>query len=611
VTFATRLWISAVSVLAAIALLTVAEGLLALFIARTEALDIQSRTVVRAAATLTVDLQDAESAQRGFLLVENDHYLASYETARLRFGADLQRLEQAAHNTPEVESLIGPLGNVVNDKFAELAETIRLERAGRRASALALVQTGRGAADMTSARELLGSIQTVESRLRVEREATAKQLQLVVFWLLMIGGPAVTALVLVLTWFSVRKLHSSFDWLRDRIHAIRSGASNGGALPLGDEELKGIAGEFDALASELRLERERRSRTEDDLRRTNDELSARHIALSDRAETSELRRRLANRLSGCLTLPECIEVIRQLLPSAVRNVPGAFFMYDNSRRFLSMVMQWNGAAVRAEEFQPDDCWAVRRGQPHRVVDARRDVVCPHVGDATNGYTCTPLAAQGETLGMLYLQSARDEDVGEDELQILAEMLAISLANVRLRESLQTASLRDPLTGLFNRRYLQEAWDLESARATRSGRTLAVLMIDIDHFKRFNDSFGHDAGDQILKSVADVLRSGTRTGDVVCRFGGEEFVVVLVDADDQSALARAETLRKAVKEIQLSYGPQQLGTVTISIGVATFPLVGSSFDEVQQAADAALYRAKASGRNRVEVTVLAPAGAALD
>jgi diguanylate cyclase (GGDEF)-like protein len=265
---------------------------------------------------------------------------------------------------------------------------------------------------------------------------------------------------------------------------------------------------------------------------------------------------------------------------------------------------WGGPDGMADSFVPNDCWAMRRGRPHYVRDTAHDAVCPHVRGTVRAYSCTPLAAQGETLGVLYAEAAPAERAGaEDDLTVLAEMLAITLSNVRLRESLQAASLRDPLTGLFNRRYLHEAWELESARSLRDGRPIALLMLDIDHFKRFNDSYGHDAGDQVLKQVAAVLESGTRAGDVVCRYGGEEFIVILIDANDENALARAEALRLAVKALTLAYGPQRLGSITMSIGVATFPLVGTTFEAVQRAADVALYQAKDNGRDRVEVAAV--------
>lgn len=605
-TFSARLWLTAISVVLAASILTIVEWLLAVEVNQADLLDDQNRAVVRAVTNLTDDLQDAESAQRGYLLTNQASYLQPYSASRARLGADLASLERSVVDAPEVAALVPPLQRVVAVKFDELAETIALQRAGRRGAALAVVRSGRGQNAMISARELLASIATVETRLRIQHEAAVARFEGIIFWLLVIGGPAVTLLVFGLTWLSVRRLRDSFGWLRERIAAIRAGGEPLATIRPGRDEFSPVAAEFDALAQELRLERDRRSHIEDNLRHSNDELTAQRQALVERADLSELRRRLANRLSGCLTLAECIDVTRQLLPPALQGVPGIFYLYDNSRRYLTPVIRWNEPRPPDEEFPPDQCWGLRRGQPHRVVDAAHDIVCTHVqGGAPGSYTCTPLSAQGETLGLLYLESARVEDVAEDELQILSEMVAIALANVRLRESLQTASLRDPLTGLFNRRYLQEAWDLESARAIRAGRTLVLLMLDIDHFKRFNDNYGHDAGDQVLKSVAEVLRKGTRTGDVVCRFGGEEFIVILVDADDQSGLARAEALRRAVRAMSLSYGAQQLGTVTISIGVATFPLVGSTFDEVQQVADAALYRAKAAGRDRVEVAALAP------
>jgi diguanylate cyclase (GGDEF)-like protein len=168
----------------------------------------------------------------------------------------------------------------------------------------------------------------------------------------------------------------------------------------------------------------------------------------------------------------------------------------------------------------------------------------------------------------------------------------------LRETLQHQSLRDPLTGLFNRRYLEENLARELHRCARRRTPLSLLMIDVDHFKRFNDTHGHAAGDALLAQVGRTIAGSIRAEDMACRYGGEEFTVILPETDAATAHARAETIRRALESTSLVHLRQTLGPVTASIGVSTWPEDGTTPEVLLQVADAWLYRAKAEGRNRV-------------
>jgi diguanylate cyclase (GGDEF)-like protein len=183
-----------------------------------------------------------------------------------------------------------------------------------------------------------------------------------------------------------------------------------------------------------------------------------------------------------------------------------------------------------------------------------------------------------------------------------------LANLRLRKTLRNQSIRDPLTNLFNRRYLEESMDLEFARAERSQTAIGIVMIDIDHFKCYNDTYGHDGGDALLLAFTKLLTLTIRKGDLACRYGGEEFVLMLPGADACAVKRRAEVLSQAVALLAVAHGGRSLGPVTMSAGVAVYPEHGENPHSVLAAADEALLRAKANGRNRVE-TAPAPQMAA--
>jgi diguanylate cyclase (GGDEF)-like protein len=185
--------------------------------------------------------------------------------------------------------------------------------------------------------------------------------------------------------------------------------------------------------------------------------------------------------------------------------------------------------------------------------------------------------------------------------VCAEQISLAIANVKLRDQLRDQSIRDVLTGLFNRRYMLETCRREFSRAVRAGESISILSIDVDHFKKYNDNHGHDAGDMVLRAVGNCLENLFRNEDVPCRFGGEEFVVIMPGADAADALHRAEQLRSKIEDIVVRYLEKNLPRITVSIGVAVFPEAGDNPQTVLKAADQALYRAKEKGRNRVELS----------
>jgi diguanylate cyclase (GGDEF)-like protein len=326
---------------------------------------------------------------------------------------------------------------------------------------------------------------------------------------------------------------------------------------------------------------------------------------------------MTQRLQSCTSDQEIGDVVSRFAPQIWPKAPGALYVLNNSGNALGVVATWNAPAELDEGFAPSECWALRRGRIHIVRDVDREVVCAHLNQhRVDSYSCVPLVAQGETLGLLYLETAPAPADGEATngdgghyIGVFAENIALALGDHRLRERLRNQSVRDPLTELFNRRFLEEALEINLSRAARSGTSVSVIMGDVDLFKRFNDRRGHDAGDFVLKRVAELIRANIRKGDLACRYGGEEFVLLLPGATLSEARGRAEMLRQAIKSTDMTFRDRPLGSVTMSLGVAAFPTNADDGKALITAADAAMYAAKRAGRDRVEVASGGGAGEA--
>jgi diguanylate cyclase (GGDEF)-like protein/PAS domain S-box-containing protein len=280
---------------------------------------------------------------------------------------------------------------------------------------------------------------------------------------------------------------------------------------------------------------------------------------------------------------------------------GSLAVFAPSCAYADDVARWGGESP-GPPFSASDCWGLRSGRPH--TSRSGGVVCAHVRPESLPRLCVPLVAQGEMLGVLQLQGEALAGADPQLLGAFSEPIALALANLQLREALRAQAIRDPLTNLYNRRYMDETFARELARVGRKGAPLSLVMIDVDHFKRLNDTAGHSAGDAVLKRVALRLMSGVRREDVPCRFGGEEFALVLPELPIERAAERAERLRGEIEGMFPDPDVPGVGPVTASFGVSCFPAHGTTEEGLLRAADAALYQAKRGGRNRV---VLAEVG----
>jgi diguanylate cyclase (GGDEF)-like protein len=342
----------------------------------------------------------------------------------------------------------------------------------------------------------------------------------------------------------------------------------------------------------------------------HEELQRHAYELEERAREMSLLAQLGELLESCESLDEAYSVVAGIAESLFPGDAGAVYALAPSRTAVEAVAAWGNPPPMRSVFPPTECWALRRSRLHVVSEGEAELKCVHVEEPLSaGLLCEPLAAQTETLGLLHVQvrrraasKARAAALADRERLVgtLGEQLALALANIRLRAMLRDQSSRDALTGLYNRRYMEESFDREIRRAGREGYGLGLLMADLDNFKQVNDALGHAVGNAVLQEIGRFLTSAVRAEDVACRFGGEEFVVILPKASLDDTRRRAETLREGMKALQLNEPMRLHPAVTLSIGVAAYPNHGGSVDQLLLAADSAMYRAKAMGRDQVVV-----------
>lgn len=347
-------------------------------------------------------------------------------------------------------------------------------------------------------------------------------------------------------------------------------------------------------------------KNEAQLRQANERLRTTIEELENRTHQANLLNEMGELFQSCQSEVEIYAVFSQFSGRLFPDMSGALYVYASELKIYKSVVVWGSGFEGDSTLKADACWALRLGNPYYVNDSQITLRCQHLGaseKAQSGpYICVPMIAQAEMMGLLHVCGSSWSGFRQYEQLVInvAEHITMALANLRLRERLKMQSIRDPLTGLFNRRYMDETIRRELLRASRHSTPVSILMIDIDRFKHYNDTYGHDAGDVLLQILGDHLKMHIRGSDVPCRYGGEEFVIILPDVELEEAVYRAEELREEIKLLKVRHRGRMLDGVTVSIGAACFPKQGKMAEELLRSADIALYRAKAEGRDRVVV-----------
>ncbi|MEO6155083.1 MAG: diguanylate cyclase [Thermomonas sp.] len=510
--------------------------------------------VIAAVEALEARLRDAEATQRGYLLTANPAYLSDYRNATAALPQMRDHLFALVADSPEQQAQARAFWARIETRLSQTTRTLERYRTGGLPAAQAAIDERVLEASAALRRQAV-AFNNDQSELLIKRGQSSQVSATVLRGLALLGIPLGLVVILVVYWL---------------------------------------------LLGEIR----RRARAEAETGQANDQL---RIGLDsvERARTElQALNQYGNLLQSCAAPEEALQLTRSLLEKLLPDVPGCVYRIRNSQDYAELAVTWGASSTAAPGMMPvEACWALRRGQVHAAssTDGAR---CVHfeAGAGETGKTlCVPLLAHGKQLGLLCLSEMGDAMDGHQEIiKATAEQLSMALANLSLQERLRQQSIRDPLSGLFNRRYLEESATRELNRCMRRDLPLSLLMFDIDHFKSFNDSHGHAGGDAVLAHFGQLLQAMSRPEDIACRYGGEEFTLILPDASLASAQARAEAIRAAVETMRVPHLGKVLPQVTVSIGVAGYPGHGNTPEGLIQVADEALYRAKRAGRNRVEV-----------
>ena len=515
-------------------------------------------------------LVDAETGQRGYIITGKDAFLQPYRTALQTLPLELQRLERHYAGSPApAPDIIQELLRNAQLKLRLLTETVQLRQSQGFEAVEPVISAAQGLHYMDEVRRTVAVLGERDGLVLAQAN---EELQFKIKWAAVVSL-ASTLMTLGLSAYLVlmtcRTMRQREQAAAQAQHASEQLADGMAALRLHNDQMRALG-------------------------------------------------EMSRALQADMTLVEELEVTSLFCARLLQGTSGSIYLFRNSADQLELAARWGGGPSPRAAMAPSACWGLRLGQVHRFSGAT-DLRCRHceAGEQAAGeyHLCLPLMAYGEVLGLMHLRGmAVSDSVAtatasvEPVAQAIAEQAALSLSNAKLRQTLRDQSIKDPLTGLFNRRYMEETLLREMLRARRDETCVSVLMVDLDHFKKINDAHGHPAGDAVLRAAAQHLATMTRASDVACRYGGEEFVLVLVDCDKAAAVTKAQQMCDALRALTIREDGRVVA-VTASFGVATAPADAHEPEMLVAAADHALYEAKRAGRDRVVGANMVPADAA--
>lgn len=514
-----------------------------------------TQTVLRELELLLAELATAEAGQRGFIITGNEQHLDAYYLAITDIHNRVKGISQLTSDNVSQQQRIKALQPVITQRVTQLQDVLIVRREKGFAAAQNLIEQDIGRKLSKEIRSSIDSMLDEENRLL---EIRSQQSRVIARNTVLVVGIS-------------------------------------GILAFGLIPFAGAVISRDVT---------RRRETEKTLQASEQQLKQWISELEQRNNEIIKLSRLSDALQACFTLDEAYIALKELLPPLFPDTDGGLFMINESKTLLEPVACWGPTAATKILFTPTECWSLRRGRPYFLEKVSQGLKCQHLKLPFPSQTfCIPMMAQGEALGVLYL-GIQDTNPFTQTKQLLAitiaEQISVAIANLKLRETLKNQSIRDPLTGLFNRRYMEESLERELRRADRNRQSLGVIMLDVDHFKRFNDTFGHEAGDLVLREVGQLLKGTIRGSDIACRYGGEEFILILPDTSVEDVQQKAEQVRIAVKKLNLKYRHQPLDAITVSLGIASFPQHGTTVEVITRIADTALYQAKHQGRDQAVI-----------
>jgi len=492
-------------------------------------------------------MKDVQSAQRGYIITGQLDYLNPYDVSRPKAIAYIKSLENLIKDNKRQIELLATLKEDVEARIQVASDIITTYQSNGQEAAFDMVKSGHGKRSMDEIRSIVAEMVNTEQDLLTERQRSVKEAEELT---LLVGGLGLGTNVLILLF--VFGLISRETHKRSKMEA---------SLSLALSDMRKLSDDDKSLSE-----------------------------MSDYLQTSN-------------TLAEAYSIIAKSMPQMLPETQGEVCMYNHSRNFVETIAVWGSMGRENGEFSPEQCWAIRRGNIHVSKPDGSSLVCSHLLNTDGVSICVPMQSQGEVLGLLSVSAPVPDNLAkykQDLCERIGKQIALAMANLKLQDKLRNQSIRDPLTGLFNRRYLEETLEQEISRSSRNKYPFSVLVLDIDHFKKYNDTRGHDAGDALLVKFAQLVKNTTRKEDIACRYGGEEFVVVLPMTNIEMAQIVANKICEATRKMTIANGKDIFDGVTVSIGVSSYPSQAETREDLITKADAALYKAKEGGRDQVRV-----------